>query len=104
MLNRTTASKNFRYCSMSEIYDATEFFEAVVLFSKFYSWSYIYVYIHRRVVRPVKNSSVWLGLTSRDQLMSLECLKHEVLSLAKMLVVNKQSNLFSSVFSRVLNE
>ena len=57
------------------------------------------------VFRSVQDSSVWLGLTSREQLMSPECSKHQVLSLAKMLVVNKQKNiLFSSVFSRVLNE
>ena len=31
--------------------------------------------------------TVWLRLTSREQLMSPECSKHQVLSLAKMLVV-----------------
>ena len=35
---------------------------------------------------------MWLGLTSREQLMSPECSKHQVLSFAKMLVVNKQKN------------
>ena len=40
--------------------------------------------------RPALDSSVWLGLTNREQLMSLECSKHQLLSLAKMLVVNEQ--------------
>ena len=48
--------------------------------------------------RPVQDSLGWLGLMSREQLMSPECSKHQVLSFAKMLVVNKQKNiLFSSV-------
>ena len=33
---------------------------------------------------------MWLGLTSRELLMLPECSKNQVLSLAKMLVVNKQ--------------
>ena len=37
---------------------------------------------------PAQDSTLWLGLTIRDQLMSPECSKHQVLSLAKMLVVN----------------
>ena len=42
---------------------------------------------------------------AREQLMSPECSKHQVLNLAKMLVVNEQKNiLFASVLSRVLNE
>ena len=50
-------------------------------------------------------ASVWLGLTSREQLMSPEGSKHQGVSLAKILAVNKQKNiLFSSVFFRVLNE
>ena len=54
---------------------------------------------------PAQDSSVWLRLTSREQLMSPECSKHQVLSLAKMLVVNKQKNiLFSSVLSSVSNK
>ena len=47
------------------------------------------MYIHIHVFRPAQNSSVWLGLTSREQLISPECSKHQVLGLAKMLVVNK---------------
>ena len=50
----------------------------------------MYIYIHIHVFRPTQDSSVWLGLTSREQLMSPECSKHQVLSLAKMLVVNEQ--------------
>ena len=48
---------------------------------------YIYIYIHRRVFRPSQDSSVWLELTSKEQLMSPECSKHQVLSFAKMFVV-----------------
>ena len=33
----------------------------------------IYIYIHIHVFRPSQDSSVWLGLTSREQLMSPEC-------------------------------
>ena len=40
--------------------------------------------IHIHVFRPSQDSSVWLGLTSREQLMSPECSKHQVLSFAKM--------------------
>ena len=50
------------------------------------------MYIHIHVFRPVQDSSVLLGLTSREQLISTECSKHQVLSFAKMLVVNKQKN------------
>ena len=48
---------------------------------------YIYIYIHRHVFRLSQDSSVWQGLTSREQQISLECSKHLVLSFAKMLVV-----------------
>ena len=61
---------------------------------------YIYIYIHRHVFRPYQDSSAWLGLTSREQLMSLECSKHQVLSFAKMLVVwwtNKKHSVLISV-------
>ena len=51
---------------------------------------YLYLYIHIHVFCPAKDSSVWLGLTSRKQLMSPECSKHQVLSFAKVLVVNEQ--------------
>ena len=43
----------------------------------------IYLSIQRHVFRPSQDSSVWLGLTSREQLMSSECSKHQVLSFAK---------------------
>ena len=52
-----------------------------------YIYRYIYIYIHIDVFRPSQDSSVWLGLTSREQMMSPECSKHQVLSFAKMLVV-----------------
>ena len=50
--------------------------------------------------------NLWLGWTSREQLMSPECLKDQVLSFAETLVVNQQKkiSLLSSVFSRVLDE
>ena len=51
---------------------------------------YIYLYINIHVFRPAQDSSVWLELTSKEQLMSPGCSKHRVLSLAKMLVVNEQ--------------
>ena len=71
----------------------------------FYIYTYIY-FIHIRVFCPSQDSSVWLELTSREQLMSPECSKHQVLSFAKMVVVCERTKniLFSSVFSRVLNE
>ena len=50
----------------------------------------IYIYIHKHVFCPAQDLSVWLGSTSREQLMSPECSKHQVLSLAKILVVNEQ--------------
>ena len=49
--------------------------------------TFIRLYIHIHVFRPSQDSSVWLWLTSREQLMSPECSKHQVLSFAKMLVV-----------------
>ena len=36
--------------------------------------------------RPSQDSSVWLGLTSREELMSPECSKEQVLNFAKTLV------------------
>ena len=50
------------------------------------------IHIYRHVFRPSQDSSVCLGLTSTEQLMSLECSKHQVLSFAKMLVVNKHAS------------
>ena len=47
----------------------------------------ICIYIHVHVFCPSQDSSVWIGLTSREQLMSPECSKHQVLSFSKMLVV-----------------
>ena len=52
------------------------------------------------VFRPSHDSSVWLGSKSREQLMSPECSKNQVLSFAKMLVVcwtNKKYSVLISV-------
>ena len=49
------------------------------------------IYIHIHVFLPSQDSSVWLGLTSREQLMSPECSKHQVLSFAKMRISVLQS-------------
>ena len=60
----------------------------------------IYIYIHRHVFRPSQDLSVRLGSTSRKQLTSLECSKHQVLNFAKMPVVwwtNKKYSVLSSV-------
>ena len=50
---------------------------------------YIYIYAHTRV-SSYPGLIVWLGLASREQLMSPECSNHQVQSFAKMLVVNEQ--------------
>ena len=67
-----------------------------------YIYIYVYIYPHIRihVFHPAQDSSVWFGLTSREELMPLECSTHQVLSLAKMLVVNKQKIFCSHQFSR----
>ena len=52
-------------------------------------------HIHIHVFHPAQDSSLWLRLTSGEQLMSPECSKHQVLSLAKMLVVNEQKTFYS---------
>ena len=44
------------------------------------------IYRHRHMFCPSQDSSVWLGLTSREQLMSAECSNHQLLSFAKMLI------------------
>ena len=41
---------------------------------------YIYIYPHTHTFGPSQDSSMWLRLTSRQQLMSPECSKHQVLS------------------------
>ena len=57
-----------------------------------YAYIYVcmYIYIYRHVFRTSQGSSVWLALTSREQLMSQECSKHQVLSFAKILVANEK--------------
>ena len=57
------------------------------IYTYIYVYIYIYIcniYIDRQVFRPSQDSSMWLGLTSREQLMSPKCSKHHVLSFAKM--------------------
>ena len=61
--------------------------EYIHIYIYIYIYICIYIYIHIHVFCPSQNSSVWLGLTSREQLMSPECSKHQVLSFAKILVV-----------------
>ena len=49
--------------------------------------------------RPSQDSSVWLKLTSREQLMSPECSKHQVVSFAKMFVVWRTNKKYSVLIS-----
>ena len=55
---------------------------------------YIYIYIHSHVLRPPQDSSVWLGLTNREQRTSdvTRVLKAPVAELCQIAcgVVNKQ--------------
>ena len=55
----------------------------------YYIFICVYIDIHRHVFRPSQDSSVWLGLTSKEHLMSPECSKHQVFSFVKMLLVNE---------------
>ena len=74
----------------------------IYIYIYIYIYYIYYIYIHRHVFRPSQDSTVWLGLTSREQLMSSECSKHQVLSFAKMLVVgwtNKKYSVLISVLS-----
>ena len=48
--------------------------------------------LHIHVFCPTQDWSVWLGLTSREQLMSPECSKHQVLSLAKICLQQSSCN------------
>ena len=52
-----------------------------------YIYIYIYIYIHRHVFRTAQGSSVWTGLTGRKHLMSPECSKHQLQSLAKYIYI-----------------
>ena len=63
---------------------------------------YIYIYIYRHVFCPSQDLSVWLMSTSREQLMSPECSKHQVLSFAKMLMLcqNQVYFIYVSAYSR----
>ena len=50
----------------------------IYIYTNTNAYIYIYIYIHGYVFRPSQHSSVWLRLTSREQLMSSECSKHQV--------------------------
>ena len=76
----------------------------IYIYIYIYIHIHIYIYIHRHVFRPSQDSSVWLRLTSREQLMSPDWSKHQVLSFAKMLVVwrtNKNYSVLISVLQSV---
>ena len=73
------------YSCMSYIYNLYNIFCILYVYYiciYMYTYIHIYIYIHTRththihVFRPAQDSSVWLGLTSREQLMSPECSKH----------------------------
>ena len=61
-----------------QIYKYVHTFADVYTFILIQMHIYIYIYIHGYVFRPSQHSSVWLRLTSREQLMSSECSKHQV--------------------------
>ena len=65
------------------------------LIMNIYIYIYIYIYIHIHVFRPSQDASVWLGLTNREQLMSPESSKHQMLSFAKMFVVWRTNKKYS---------
>ena len=56
-------------------------------------------YIQRDVIRPSVDSSMWLGLMSREKLMSPECSKHQMLSFAEMLVVWQTNKKYAVLIS-----
>ena len=56
--------------------------ECLFQFTNYMSTSYIY-----QVFRPSHDSSAWLGFSTREQPISPECSKHQVLSFAKAHVV-----------------
>ena len=64
------------------------------------------VYIHRHVFHPSHDSSVWLGLTNREQLMSPESSQQQGWAFPKCLWCGERTKdiLLTPVFSRVLNE
>ena len=50
-----------------------EEFLNIYIYIYIYMYTYIFIYIHRHVFRPSQDSSVWLGLTNREQLISADC-------------------------------
>ena len=63
------------------------------------SMNKVRAYLYRHVFRPSQNSSVWLRLTRREQLMSPDPSKHQMLSIAKMLVVLWMNEIHSVLIS-----
>ena len=71
---------------------------------------YIHIHIHIPVFRPAQDSPVWLGLTSREQLMSPKCsLNHEIYTKCKKKPANwikgiSTHNIFSGIKSQQINK
>ena len=73
---------------------------------------YIYIYIYIRILYthvfcPSQDLSVWLELTSREQLTLRDYSKHKVLSFVKMLVVwwtNRKCSVLISVVQSALGK
>ena len=64
-----------------------------------YIYINIYIYIHIHVFRPFQDSSVRLGSTNREKLMSPECSKHQVLSFAKQALSFERTKKYSVLMS-----
>ena len=73
----------YKYIYITYIY--IHIYKYVYVCIYIYIHIYICIYIHRHVFLPSQDSSVWLRLTSREQLMSPECSKQQVLNFAKMI-------------------
>ena len=56
-------------------------------------------YVHRQAFRSSQDLSVWLALTTRQQLMSHDCSKQQALSFAKMLVVWRTNKKYTVLIS-----
>ena len=63
--------------------------------------SSVHIYIHRHVFRPSQDSSVWLGLTSREQLMSPEFSKDQVLSFGAQLYIYIYIYIYINVYVHI---
>ena len=71
----------------------------ICIYIYIYIYKYIYIYLHRHAFRPSHDSSLWLGLMSREQLMSPVCSKQQMLSFAKMVVVWETNKKYSVLIS-----